>query len=282
MKLYQKIFIILFVIAGILLAAFLHWKGNGGKGGDILAGASPDTSAFQMYYFDGDTVTVRTLYDAGREKELIKKINAVPLEPADKSALSGMEIPFYGIWISNEEGYDISVTLSEGVWLRNDGSVYYGDTDLFALWEWLEGEDEDNTLTVLNFPNAGVLSAYHRFFMLEAEGPDGEAAEGLVMSGEDIRSNKITVSITNNSGEEFSYGRYFSLQKQIDGQWYTMPVQADNMGFEDIACVLPDGETVSETYDLGIYGTLEPGVYRLVVENLSVEFHVGSGRPYWF
>lgn len=291
MKLFQKIkekrsvsilFIILFVIAGILLGEVLHWIGNGGKGGNILAGASPDTSAFQMYYFDGDMVTVRTLYDPGREKELIKKINAFSLESTDESALSGMEIPFYGIWISNEEGYDISVTSSKGVWFKNDGSVYYGDTDLSDLWEQLEGEDEDNTLTVLNFPNAGILSAYHQFFMLEAEEPDREAAEGLVMSGEDIQSDKITVSITNNSGEEFSYGKYFSLQKQIDGQWYTMPVQADNIGFEDIAYVLLDGETVSETYDLGIYGTLEPGVYRLLVENLSVEFHIGSGRPYWF
>lgn len=291
MKLFQKIkekrsvsilFIILFVIAGILLGAVLHWIGNGGKGGNILAGASPDTSAFQMYYFDGDMVTVRTLYDPGREKELIKKINAFSLESTDESALSGMEIPFYGIWISNEEGYDISVTSSKGVWFKNDGSIYYGDTDLSDLWEQLEGEDEDNTLTVLNFPNAGILSAYHQFFMLEAEEPDREAAEGLVMSGEDIQSDKITVSITNNSGEEFSYGKYFSLQKQIDGQWYTMPVQADNIGFEDIAYVLLDGETVSETYDLGIYGTLEPGVYRLLVENLSIEFHIGSGRPYWF
>jgi len=25
--------------------------------------------------------------------------------------------------------------------------------------------------------------------------------------------------IANNSGEEFTYGEYFSLQKQIDGQW---------------------------------------------------------------
>lgn len=70
----------------------------------------------------------------------------------------------------------------------------------------------------------------------------------------------------------------FRLQKQINGQWYTMPVQADNIGFEDLACVLPDGKSASETYDLNIYGTLEPGIYRLVVQNLSVEFLVGHGN----
>ena len=33
-----------------------------------------------------------------------------------------------------------------------------------------------------------------------------------------------------------------------------------------------------ETYDLNIYGTLEPGIYRLVVQNLSAEFLVGHGN----
>ena len=95
---------------------------------------------------------------------------------------------------------------------------------------------------------------------------------------EDIGTSEITILIANNSGEEFTYGEYFSLQKQIDGQWYTMPVRADNVGFQDIAHILPDGESVSETYNLDIYGTLEPGMYRLVVETLSIEFLVGHGR----
>ncbi|MEQ2595606.1 immunoglobulin-like domain-containing protein [[Clostridium] symbiosum] len=271
-------FLILLVTVGVLLIVVLHGKQNSSKGGNILAGASPDTSAFQLYYFDGRAVTVRTLYDPGMEKELIKKINALPMEIADEGALAGMEVPFYGIWISGEDGYDITVALSKGVWLKNDGTIYYGDTDLSLLWEQMEGEDEDNSLTVLNFPNAGLLAAYHPFFMLKAEDPDGEAAEGVVISVEDIQPSRITVSIANNSGEEFSYGKYFTLQKQIDGQWYTMPTQADNIGFEDIACVLPDGKTASETYDLNIYGTLEPGIYRLVVENYSVEFLVGNGN----
>ena len=56
-----------------------------------------------------------------------------------------------------------------------------------------------------------------------------------------------------------------------------MPVRADNIGFQDIAHILPDGESASETYNLDIYGTLKPGMYRLVVETLSTEFLVGMG-----
>ena len=203
-KVYLCYLLILLIIMGILLIIVLYGKQNSSKDGNILAGASPDTSAFQFYYFDGKAVTLRTLYDPAMEKELIKKINALPMEIADKDAIAGMEVPFYGIRISDKEGYDITVALSKGVWLKNDGTIYYGDTDLSLLWEQMEGEDEDNSLTVLNFPNAGLLTAYHLFFMMKAEEPDGEVVEGVVMSVEDIQPSRITVSITNNSGEEFS------------------------------------------------------------------------------
>ena len=278
--LWRKKYITVLILSLLILAAVLYGIRNGrrnDKGGNILAGASPDTSAFQMYYFDGETVAVRTLYDSGAEKEVIKKINGIPLQAAEEDALSQMEPPFYGFWISGQDGFDISVAASSGVWLKNDGAVYYGDTDLSGLWEQMEGKDED-TWNALNFPNAGRLSAYHTIFLLKADEQTAEVPEGLTLTVEDIGTSEITVRITNNSGEEFSYGEYFSIQKQIDGQWYTVPVRADNVGFQDIAHILPNGESASETYNLNIYGTLEPGTYRLVVETLSAEFLVGHGR----
>ena len=278
--LWKKKYITVLILSLLILAAVLYGIRNGrrnDKGGNILAGASPDTSALQMYYFDGETVVVRTLYDSGTEKEMIKKINSIPLQAAEEDALSQMEPPFYGFWISGQDGFDISVAASGGVWLKNDGAVYYGDTDLSVLWEQMEGKDED-TWNVLSFPNAGRLSAYHTIFLLKADEQTAEVPEGLTLTVEDIGTSEITVRITNNSGEEFSYGEYFSIQKQIDGQWYTVPVRADNVGFQDIAHILPNGESASETYNLDIYGTLEPGTYRLVVETLSADFLVGHGR----
>ena len=278
--LWRKKYITVLILSLLILAAVLYGIRNGrrnDKGGNILAGASPDTSAFQMYYFDGETVAVRTLYDSGAEKEVIKKINGIPLQAAEEDTLSRMEPPFYGFWISGQDGFDISVAASSGVWLKNDGAVYYGDTDLSVLWEQMEGKDED-IRSVLNFPNAGRLSSYHTIFLLKANEQTAESPEGLTMTVEDIGTSEITVRIANNSGEEFSYGEYFSIQKQIDGQWYTIPVREDNVGFQDIAHILPDGESTSETYNLDLYGTLEPGIYRLVMEMLSAEFLVGHGR----
>jgi len=279
-KHWKQKYLFVVTIALFILAAILYGVQNGGennKGGDILAEASPDTSAFQMYYFDGETVVVRTLYDKGEEEEFIKKVNAIPLQETEESALSQMAIPFYGFWIGDKNGHEISVAASGGVWLKNDGAVFYGDTDLLLLWEQLNGNDED-IWNVLNFPNAGRLSAYHTFFLLKADDQTIKGPEGLTMTIEDIGTSEIAVQIMNNSGEEFSYGEYFSLQKQIDGQWYTIPIKEDNVGFQDIAHILPDGESAGESYNLGIYGTLEPGVYRLVVETLSSEFLVDHER----
>ncbi len=58
---------------------------------------------------------VRTLYDSGTEKEVIKKISGIPLQAAEEDALSRMEPPFYGFWISGQDGFDISVAASSGV-----------------------------------------------------------------------------------------------------------------------------------------------------------------------
>lgn len=66
--LWRKAYIPVLIIALLILAAILYGIRNGGssngKGGNILAGASPDTSALQMYYFDGESVAVRRVYDS--------------------------------------------------------------------------------------------------------------------------------------------------------------------------------------------------------------------------
>jgi hypothetical protein len=82
----------------------------------------------------------------------------------------------------------------------------------------------------------------HCLSSFDADELCAEDTEGVSTTVEDIGTSEITILIANNSGEEFTYGEYFSLQKQIDGQWYTMPVRADNVGFQDIAHILPDRE----------------------------------------
>ena len=61
-KSWKKKYIAVAVISLLILAAVVYGMrncGEDGRGGNILIGASPDTSAFQMYYFDGVSVAVR-------------------------------------------------------------------------------------------------------------------------------------------------------------------------------------------------------------------------------
>lgn len=51
-----------------------------------------------------------------------------------------------------------------------------------------------------------------------------------------------------------------------------MPVSAGNWGFTDIAYILLAGEAQEKTFHLTMYGELPAGKYRLVTENLAVEF----------
>ncbi len=238
----------------------------------LLEDASTDTSALQVYWFDGSTVKVRTIYDSAAEKELIKHIHGFPLKEADEQALHGLEPPFYGIWISDTKGWDLTLAWSGGVWLKNDGSVYYGDMDFPSIWERMEG-DED-TMTVLQFPNAGRLARYNPLFMLKSEQVIPDCADGVSLSVEAAADGTLTARIHNNSREEFTYGEYYSLQKQIDGTWYTLPIMEGNVGFPDIACILPAGESTEKQYNLDIFGPLEPGTYKLVVEGLGAVFTI--------
>ena len=108
-----------------------------------------------------------------------------------------MDFPFYGFWISDKDGYDISVTASDGIWIKNDGSVCYGDTELSLLWEQMEGKDEDDTLNVLDFPNAGHLYSYHCFFLMKVDEQSAENQEGLTMTVEDIGFQDIAHILPN-------------------------------------------------------------------------------------
>lgn len=82
MKLFQKMkvkkvylcyLLILLIIMGILLIIVLYGKQNSSKDGNILAGASPDTSAFQFYYFDGKAVTLKNPVRPRHGKRIDKK-----------------------------------------------------------------------------------------------------------------------------------------------------------------------------------------------------------------
>lgn len=74
----------------------------------------------------------------------------------------------------------------------------------------------------------------------------------------------ITVLFQNNSDKEFTYGAAFSLEKNIDGTWYSLPFK-EGTAFIEIAYILPAHKTTSETYSLALLkDKLSAGHYRIV------------------
>lgn len=248
----------------------------GAQPGALLEDASPETSSIMLYYYDGETVSVRSLYDVEQEKALLEKLNALPATETDPSALADWKVPCYGFWICDKDGCGLSAAWSDGLWLDQDGKVWQVEADFQAYWEELEGERQEDGLTVLYYPNSEYLSRYDTRFLAEAEDPYAAMEMPLDVTAEllSVEDGAATVLIDNHSGGEYQYGEYFSLQQELDGVWYEM-VPKDNMAFHDIAYCLPDMGQATITCDLtAYYGELEPGSYRLIKEEMAMAFSV--------
>ena len=110
-------------------------------------------------------------------------------------------------------------------------------------------------------------------FLTEAE--DKPVPEGITMEIEKQKKDEIIAVFHNRSGEEWGFGHAFSLQVLLDGQWYYVPAEDGNYAFTEELLVVPNGESRQETYHLEVYGTLFPGIYRIVsTEGLWVEFEI--------
>ena len=76
--------------------------------------------------------------------------------------------------------------------------------------------------------------------------------------------SKITLLIKNESMEDVFFGAAFSVEKNIDGVWYTVPFKED-IAFIEIAYILPPGKEMTETKSMELLQEkLEPGTYRLL------------------
>ncbi|MCD7945805.1 MAG: hypothetical protein LUF81_04280 [Clostridiales bacterium] len=240
----------------------------------LLDDANTTSSAVTLYYFDGETVTSRTCYTTATEDELLEVLN-VSVALVEDGDLSAWEAPCYGLWTCDGEGYDLTLAYYDGLWLDRDGNVWSGEADFAACWEALEGEDEDGTLSVLNFPNAGYLAPVNSLFLAASTVADESGISTMplemTMTVVDLTDGVVTVLIDNQSGYEMEYGEYFSLEMEQDGEWYVLPPQG-TLEFNSIAYILQDMEQAEETCDLTAYGDLEAGHYRIVKDDMTAEF----------
>ncbi|MCD8382691.1 MAG: hypothetical protein LUC30_07225 [Clostridiales bacterium] len=239
----------------------------------LLDDADTASSALILYYYDGETVISRTCYTTAMENELLETLN-VAVTSVEDADLSQWQTPCYGLWICDGDGYDLTLAYWDGLWLDRDGSVWAGETDFAACWDALEGEDEDDSLSALSFPNAGYLAPVNDLFLTTSTADESGISTmplEMTMTVQGIADGVVTVLIDNQSGYEMEYGESFSLEMERDGGWYVLPPQ-ETLEFNDLAYILPDMEQATATCDLTAYGTLEAGHYRIVKDDMTAEF----------
>ena len=122
-----------------------------------------------------------------------------------------------------------------------------------------------------------IDGAWDATWMVPAQEP--VAKEGYEIQLVEWGKDSVTVTLVNNSEEEWIFGEYYHLEVQLDGVWYHVPNAPGKMWMvHDLAYILPSGGSKDMTYSLWCYGELPAGHYRLVAEafeeGLPVEWDV--------
>ena len=89
-----------------------------------------------------------------------------------------------------------------------------------------------------------------------------------------VADSSVVVRFTVSRPGDWYYGEQFTLEREIDGIWYKIPVVSDNNSFLLTAYHIQAGEpTVKTYYYRWLYGTLPIGHYRILtgVSNWDVE-----------
>ncbi len=96
----------------------------------------------------------------------------------------------------------------------------------------------------------------------------GDFSGGVTMSASDSTfspdTEMVGLRIINTTDKEFYFGADYTLETQIDGEWYVVPPK-EEMSFIMIAYILePKGTAEAEAALRGPYGKLSDGQYRVV------------------
>lgn len=239
----------------------------------ILENASLGTSAMQFFYFDGENTYSKCLFDQDQVKEIVEEINHIEMKAVDFASVSKKCVPCYGMVIADKGGWGIWISYFDGIWLLNDGTAYKAKYDVASLYESIQDAEPISWESGNAMPNAFLLGQKDLRFYEKVEDLPSEK-DGIVLSIVSVEQPLVTIQIQNNTKHSFNYGARYSLQKEVDGQWYSLPHKYPDYAFHEIGLSLPGGEQTEEICNLSMYGELGKGHYKLEKEDLAAEFFV--------
>lgn len=268
-------------IAAVLGLALCLCACGGAAGNELLSAASPETSALMLYICeDGQNVRRLTMYDNDAEHEILDKLAAVSANPAVDWTPRDVTMPVCGLEIGrNDDGIGwLQAVWSNGYLIMADGSAYEFDFDFTALETAYEWRDSEEGLPIGCLPCSRALALDGEEWISSMLTPADElsAPAGISMTLDyldytDPDDGLIAVTFTNDGDVEWCYGTYYHLEVELDGEWYEVPTETE-LAFNDIAMILPAGESRQELYHTWAYGELPAGSYRVVAEGMAAEF----------
>lgn len=235
----------------------------------LLEDADVADSVLSLYYFDGTTTTEKWIIGTKQAQKVVDEINDLKTRAVDRSMAKEISIPCYGLTVGGVRGPQ-RLAYKNGIWIKEDGSVYKAEYDLASLFENATDPDQNTYDSGDAFPNARFLGEFDKGFYEKVEDMPSEK-DGVSLSFVDLKDNTVTVRIMNNSGGYFVHSEIFSLQKEIDGAWYRVP---SDVSFTLPAIYLPSGGSEDQECPLDTYGELSKGRYRIEKEGLVAEFEI--------
>ncbi len=247
--------------------------------GGLLQGAGRSDGSFTLYVWDGETAQLYMLRDSSQRQQVLRWVNGLEYEELERYAISDLTTPVYSFLTYGEEGQIVYGIWTNGIWVTRDGACAV-EADFSQLIEQFQWEEPVET-ALSAFPGIAHFATDGTGWnplCLEPVG-DPEPDEGISMIVDSVEGDTVTVSIFNDSGEDWSYGSRYGLQVLLDGQWYEVPIPTGEYEYTwtDIACLVAPGSASQKTCALDSYGGLSDGTYRLVVETCAAALTRASG-----
>ena len=269
-------------LSGILC---LSLSACGSGGNTLMEGAAVGNSALAVYYYDGTDTVRGHLFDTGEVQEVLDSLAAVNAKAVEDWSAADLAAPFYGLYMMKEDGRPLAAVWSEGLWITQDGEAYAFEYDFAKLWSERDWQSMDTWSGQMTMPCSHALAyvegdgtsshdgAWDPTWM--TPGQELIAREGLSIELVEWDETSVTVTLSNHSGEEWTFGEYYHLEVLLEGVWYLVPTApGENWAVHDLAYILPDGGDMEMTYSLICYGDLPAGHYRLVAEAFEEELAV--------
>ena len=239
---------------------------------NLLDGAENN---LQLYRWDGEQ-TLRYWVCNEDAAPVIRALRQNKAKAVENWSVEQADTPCYGLEISTADGWGIQALWTNGYWIDQEGQVWNFDFDFEQLiretrWTKAEAPSDFRALSCIRYL-AQNGERWNTEYLESA--PEDEPPADISMTNLQKAGECLTVTLTNDSATEWTYGRYWHFEVLAEDHWYIVPELPGNWAFTDLGYLLPSGENRTEIFYLreNTYGDLPPGQYRLVFYGMTVEF----------